>query len=116
MKDRVILIIAAAALMIGGTAACSSEGLSAKQNPATLAPGTAKLTIDGKDLPTTRVVHCAPPEEYMTTITTGDDASGATVMVSTPADLPLNWSGSVTSTDLPVTTTVASEEVTPPSH
>ena len=47
-----------------------------------MAPGTAKLTIDGKDLPTTRVVHCAPPEQYMTTITTGDDASGATVMVS----------------------------------
>ncbi len=82
MKDRVILIIVAATLMIGGSAACSSEGLSAKQDAATLAPGTAKLTIDGKDLPTTRVVHCAPPEQYMTTITTGDDASGATVMVS----------------------------------
>jgi len=82
VKDRVVLTIAAAALLIGGSAACSSEGLSAKQEPGTLAPGTAKLTIDGKDLPTTRVVHCAPPEQYMTMITTGDDASGATVMVS----------------------------------
>ena len=53
MKDRVVLIIAAAGLIIGGSAACSSEA-SANQGPATLPPGTAQLTIDGKELPTVR--------------------------------------------------------------
>ena len=79
VKNRVALI-AAAALIIGGGAACSSP--SAKRAPGTLPPGTAQLTVDGKELPPTRAVECAPPEEYLTTITTGSEASGVTVMVS----------------------------------
>lgn len=85
MKNSVALI-AAAALMIGGGAACSSSP-SAKRAPGTLRPGTAQLTIDGKELPTTRAVECAPPEEYLTTITAGNDASGVTVMVSNAGKL-----------------------------
>ena len=90
MRDRVLLIIAAAALMIGGSAACSS-GPSAKRDPATLPAGTAELSIDGKDLPTTRVVECAPAEEYMTTIKTGDDASGATFAISNAGKLTVEF-------------------------
>jgi lipoprotein LpqH len=86
-----VAFIAAVALVIGGSAACSSGDLSAKREPGTLPPGTAQLTIDGKDLPTTRAVQCAPPEQYLTTITTGNDASGATVMVSNAGKLTIEF-------------------------
>ena len=84
MKNSVALI-AAAALMIGGGAACSSNP--AKRAPGTLLPGTAQLTIDGKELPPTGAVDCAPAEEYLTTITTGSEGSGVTVMVSNAGKL-----------------------------
>jgi len=83
VKNRVALI-AAAALIIGGGAACSSP--SAKRAPGTLTPGTAQLTIDGKELPPAGA-ECAPAEEYLTTITTGSEASGVTVMVSNKGKL-----------------------------
>jgi ipoprotein LpqH len=86
VRDKAVFVIAAAAVLIGGTAACSSGEPSARQ-PGTLATGTAKLSIDGKDLPTTRVVNCAPPDQYMSVITTGDDQSGATVMLSNAGKL-----------------------------
>lgn len=85
VKNRVALI-AAAALIIGGGAACSFGNHSAKRAPGTLIPGTAQLTIDGKELPPTGA-ECAPPEEYLTTITTGSEASGVTVMVSNKGKL-----------------------------
>jgi ipoprotein LpqH len=85
VKNRVVFI-AAAGLIIGGSAACSSEA-SANQGPATLPPGAAQLTIDGEELPTVRSVQCAPPEKYLTTITTGNDASGATVIISNAGKL-----------------------------
>jgi ipoprotein LpqH len=83
VKNRAALI-AAAALIIGGGAACSSP--SAKRAPGTLIPGTAQLTIDGKELPPAGA-ECAPAEEYLTTITTGSEASGVTVMVSNAGKL-----------------------------
>ena len=83
MKNRVALI-AAAALIIGGGAACSSE--TAKRAPGAVTPGTAHLTIDGKELAATGA-ECAPPEEYLTTITTGSEASGVTAMVSNKGKL-----------------------------
>jgi ipoprotein LpqH len=49
-------------------------------------PGTAQLTIDGKELPPAGA-ECAPAEEYLTTITTGSEASGVTVMVSNKGKL-----------------------------
>jgi len=87
VRDRVVFIIAAAALMVGSSAGCSTGDPSAKRDPGTLATGTAKLSIDGKDLPTTRVVNCPPPDQYLSTITTGDDESGATVMLSNAGKL-----------------------------
>ena len=83
MKNRVALI-AAAALIIGAGSACSSTPV--KRAPGTLTPGTAQLTIDGKDLPPAGA-ECAPAEEYLTTITTGSEASGVTVMVSNKGKL-----------------------------
>lgn len=47
----------------------------------TLPPGTAVITINGKDLGRTDTVQCAQVES-LTTIRTGHEASGATVMVS----------------------------------
>lgn len=90
MKDRVI-VIAAAAIIIGSGGACSSGHLSAKPKPGTLPPGTAEFTIDGKNLPTTGAVECAPAEQYLTTITTGDNGSGATVMVSNANKLTVEF-------------------------
>jgi ipoprotein LpqH len=90
VKNRVALI-AAAALMIGGSAACSSGGVSAKQAPGTLPPGTAQLTIAGNEPSTIRAVECAPPEKSLTTITTGTDASGATLMVSNAGKLTVEF-------------------------
>lgn len=89
MKNRFALV-AAAALIIGGSAGCSSEA-SAKQAPGTLPPGAAQLTIDGKELPTSRSVECAPPEKSLTTITTGNDGSGATMMVSNAGKLTVEF-------------------------
>jgi hypothetical protein len=86
VKNR-IAFIAAAALMIGGSAACSSGNPSAAREPGTLPPGTAQLSIDGKNLPPTRAVDCPPPEKYLTTITAGNDASGVTVQVSNAGKL-----------------------------
>jgi lipoprotein LpqH len=90
VKTRVGFI-AAAALMIGGSAGCSSGEVSAKQEPGTVPPGTAQVTIAGKELSTTRAVQCAPAEKSLTTITTGNDASGATVMVSNAGKLTVEF-------------------------
>lgn len=81
MRKRVALIVGAA-LMVGGSAACSSEHAAANRDPETLPPGAAKVTVDGHELAITHAVHCAPAEQYLTTITTGTGASGATIMVS----------------------------------
>ncbi len=89
MNSRLTLI-AVAALTIGGTVACSSEP-AAQRAPGTLPSGTANLTVDGTDLPTIRAVDCAPPEQSFTTIKAGDDASGATVMISNAGKLTVEF-------------------------
>ena len=90
MKNSVAFI-AAAALAIGGSAACSSGETFAKREPGTLPPGAAQFTIDGEELPITRTVQCAPPEQSFTTITTGNDASGVTLMVSNAGKLTVEF-------------------------
>jgi ipoprotein LpqH len=86
VKKRVAFI-AAAALIIGGSAGCSSGQPSAKREPGTLPSGVAQLTIDGKELAVSHAVECAPAEEYLTTITTGTDDSGTTVLLSNKGKL-----------------------------
>lgn len=72
-------LAAAAVLMIGITAGCSSD--KAAPRPGVLPPGTAALTIDGKDVGTTYSVRCESIE-WMTRIHTALDTSGVTAMLS----------------------------------
>lgn len=70
-----------AVLVMVAAVGCSSGQASPKLKSDTLPPGTAVLTISGKDLGVVDTVQCAQVES-LTTIRTGDEASGATVMVS----------------------------------
>lgn len=71
---------AAAVLMIGITAGCSSDK-AAPPRPGVLPPGTAAFTVDGKDVGTTYSVRCESIE-WMTRIHTALDTSGVTAMLS----------------------------------
>ena len=85
MGTRVAAVVAAT-LVVGGVAGCSSGPPPAKPQPGTLVAGTAQVSINGKDAGTTEAVQCVPAGS-LTTITTGDDASGVTAMVSNKAGL-----------------------------
>ena len=74
-----ICVAAAAVLMVGVAAGCSSD--KAATPPGVLPPGTAVLSVDGKDVGTTYTVSCQVID-WMTTIHTGLDASGVSAMVS----------------------------------
>ena len=73
-------LAAAAVLMIGITAGCSSDK-AAPPRPGVLPPGTAAFTVDGKDVGTTYSVRCESIE-WMTKIHTALDTSGVTAMLS----------------------------------
>jgi lipoprotein LpqH len=85
VKKRLVAVTGVA-LVIGGVAGCSSNPGPAPLQPGMLAAGTATVTIDGKDAGTTQAVQCLPAGT-LTTITTGDDASGVTAIVSSAAEL-----------------------------
>lgn len=78
---NVLITIAAAAMMIGGGVGCSPGTTAAKLKPGTLPPGTAQLTVNGNHGVTTGAVQCSTIRS-LTIITSGNDTSGATVMVS----------------------------------
>jgi hypothetical protein len=79
---NVMVIIAAGALTVGGVAACSSAPApDAQQRSGTLPAGTAKVIINGQDAGTTTDVSCQPAES-LTTISTGNQQAGATVLLS----------------------------------
>ena len=84
----------AAALVAAGATACSSP--SASPPPGALPAGTARVTINARDLPATTAVKCAPIGS-LTTITTGDTAAGVTALVSNETGLTAK---SVTITDV----------------
>ncbi|MGH3556339.1 MAG: lipoprotein LpqH [Mycobacterium sp.] len=81
---------AVAALVIGAAASCSSEPAPFKPGRGTLPPGTAQLTINGTEVDTTGAVQCAPIES-LTTIKVGDEASGATTMISNAKGLTVEF-------------------------
>ena len=89
MRDGFVAA-AAAVLVIGGAVGCSSGQASFTSISGTLPPGTAALIIDGRDLGTTDAVQCAP-DEWHTTIRTGREASGVTVMVSNAQQLAVEF-------------------------
>jgi lipoprotein LpqH len=83
------VVVPAIALVIGGVVGCSS-GTASKPKPETLPSGTAQLTIDHTSAETTTAVHCSTVDST-TTITTGDDDRGATVMVSNAGPLTVKF-------------------------
>jgi lipoprotein LpqH len=80
-----ICVAAAAALMVGIVGGCSSDK-AAPPRPGVLPPGTAVLTVDGKDVGTTYTVSCQSID-WMTRIHTNLDASGVSAMLSNASRL-----------------------------
>lgn len=74
-------------MVIGAAVGCSSP---AQPKPGGLPPGTARFTIDGKSAGTTGAVHCVAVES-LTTIKTGGDSAGATVLVSQKGKLAVEF-------------------------
>lgn len=72
-------VVAAAA--VTAIAGCSSEPPDYQPPPGALVAGTAQVTINGQDTGTTDAVQCNSTGS-LTTITTGDQASGVTAMIS----------------------------------
>ncbi len=81
MRMRSLVSIAVLAAVAAASAACSSSPQAAPPPPGALSPGTAEVTIDGRDAGTTHAVSCSPAG-FLTSITTGDDASGISALVS----------------------------------
>jgi lipoprotein LpqH len=67
-------------------AGCSSGPPDYKPGPGTLVAGTAQVTVNGQNLGTTEAVQCTPAGS-LTTITTGDQASGVTALISNKDEL-----------------------------
>jgi ipoprotein LpqH len=74
------IVLTVAALTAIAVAGCSSPP-PAKPQPGTLVVGTAQVTVNDADAGTTHAVQCTAAGS-LTTITTGDDQSGVTAMVS----------------------------------
>ena len=73
-----LLAAAATALALAG---CSSGPPEYQPAPGTLVAGTAQVAVNGHDAGTTDAVQCNTTGT-LTTITTGDETSGVTAMVS----------------------------------
>jgi lipoprotein LpqH len=67
-------------------AGCSSQPPEPSLLPGELVAGTAKVTVNGQDIGTTEAVQCTPAGT-LTTITTGDQTSGITALVSNKDEL-----------------------------
>ena len=74
---------AAATLALAG---CSSGPPDYQPAPGTLVAGTAQVTVNGQNIGTTEAVQCTPAGS-LTTITTGDQTSGITTLVSNKEEL-----------------------------
>lgn len=72
------IAVAAATLAIAG---CSSAPPQPKLGASELVAGTAKVTVNGHNAGTTEAVQCSSTGP-LTTITTGDQASGVSALVS----------------------------------
>ncbi|MBI3215430.1 MAG: lipoprotein LpqH [Mycobacterium sp.] len=72
--------------MIPATAGCSSEPQQAPLKQGELVSGTAHITVNDNDLGQFHAVSCTAAGPF-TTITTGTDESGSTVVVSNESGL-----------------------------
>ena len=77
------MAVAAATLAVSG---CSSGPPDYQPAPGTLVSGTAQLTVNGQNVGTTEAVQCTPAGS-LTTISTGDRASGVTALISNKDEL-----------------------------
>jgi lipoprotein LpqH len=77
--------VAAAAATLA-VAACSSGPPDYQPAPGTLVAGTAQMTVNGQNIGTTQAVQCTAAGS-LTTITTGDQTSGITTLVSNKDEL-----------------------------
>jgi lipoprotein LpqH len=80
--DRRRLAAAAAVVLASGMAGCSTSTPTPAPQPGQgeVAAGTARVTVNSQDLGTTDAVACSPAGP-LTTITTGDPASGTTAIL-----------------------------------
>jgi lipoprotein LpqH len=76
----------AAAVATLAVAGCSSGPPDYKPGPGMLVAGTAQMTVNGQNVGTTEAVSCTPAGS-LTTITTGDQASGVTALISNKDEL-----------------------------
>ena len=76
----------AAAAATLAAAGCSSGPPDYQPAPGTLVAGTAQVTVNGQNLGTTEAVQCTPAGS-LTTITTGDQASGISALISNKDEL-----------------------------
>jgi ipoprotein LpqH len=67
-------------------AGCSSSPQGYKPAPGTLVAGTAQVTVNGQNAGITEAVQCTPAGS-LTTITTGDPASGISALISNKGEL-----------------------------
>jgi ipoprotein LpqH len=74
---------AAATLSVAG---CSSGPPDYRPAPGTLVAGTAQVIVNGQNLGTTEAIQCTPAGS-LTTITTGDQASGISALISNKDEL-----------------------------
>jgi hypothetical protein len=75
--------VVAAALAVAG---CSAGPPDYQPAPGTLVAGTAQVSVNGQNMGTTEAVQCSPAGS-LTTITTGDQVSGITTLVSNQEQL-----------------------------
>jgi len=75
-----------AAVVLLAAAGCSSAPPDYTPSPGTLVAGTAQVTVNGQNIGTTEAVQCTPAGS-LTTITTGDQASGVTALISNKDEL-----------------------------
>ena len=79
--DNRIVAVAAAAVVAGAIAGCSSSPTESPRPAGSLAPGTGQATVGGKGIAVTDRVSC-PQVGQAHTIEIGDDNSNAQVIVS----------------------------------
>lgn len=90
MKNRWVPTCCVAAI-VAGLAGCSSPPEYTPPKGELIA-GTAQVTVNGRDAGTTDAVQCNTTG-YLTTITTGDQTSGVTAMVSNKEELAVESVG-----------------------
>lgn len=88
MKNECVVV--AAVFVIAGVAGCSLGTDSADPELEQLSPGTAQLTINGKDAGRTEAVDCVL-NKHLTTITVEDGSHVAVAMVSNIDELAVEW-------------------------